>query len=66
VGSWFCLFASSLRFGALEVQFDPFVLSRWFGACYFILFDLALQGWGPAAVVGAFLFSFFFGLLLFF
>jgi hypothetical protein len=59
VGSWFCLFASGLRFGALGVQFGLFVLSRWFGACCFILFDSALQGWGPATVVGAFLFSFF-------
>jgi len=30
-----------------------------FGACCFLLFDSALQGWGPPMVVGAFLFSFF-------
>jgi hypothetical protein len=29
-----------------------FVLSHWFGACCFILFDSALQGWGPAPVAG--------------
>jgi len=36
------------------------------GSCCFLLFASALQGWGPTAVVGAFLFLFFFGLLLFF
>jgi hypothetical protein len=36
------------------------------GSCFFLLFASALQGWGPATVVGAFFFLFFFGLLLFF
>jgi hypothetical protein len=39
------------------------MLSRWFGACCFLLFDLSLQGWGPTSVVAAFFF--FFGLLFF-
>jgi hypothetical protein len=29
------------------------------GACCFLLFDSALQSWGPMVVVGAFIFSFF-------
>jgi hypothetical protein len=47
------------------VQFDMFVLSRWFGACCFLLFDSTFQGWGPATMVGAFLldYSCFFGTL---
>jgi hypothetical protein len=56
VGCWLCLFGSSLCFGALGVQFDLFMLSRWFGACCFLLFDLPLQGRGPALVVGAIFF----------
>jgi hypothetical protein len=63
MGCWLCLFGSGLHFGALGVQVDLFVLSRWFGACCFFLFDLALQGWGPNPVVGAIFFLF--GLLLF-
>ena len=63
VGCWLCLFSSGLCFGVLGVQFGLFMLSLWFGACCFLLFDSALQGLGPVAVVGAFL---FFGLLLFF
>jgi hypothetical protein len=35
------------------------VLSHWFGPCCFLLFDLALQGWGAVAVVEAFLFYLF-------
>jgi hypothetical protein len=73
VGCWFCLFGSCLRFGALGVHFGMFVLSRWSGACCFLFFDSALQGWGLAAVVGDsywFFFVlygvFFFGLLLVF
>jgi hypothetical protein len=53
-----CFFGSSLPFGALGLQLGMFVLSRWFGACCFLLFDLALQGWGPASVVGAVFFFF--------
>jgi hypothetical protein len=44
---------SGLRFGALGVEFGMFVLSHWFGVCFFLLFDSSLQGWGPAPVVGA-------------
>jgi hypothetical protein len=64
VGCWLCLFGSSLRFGALGMQLGLFVLSHWFGACCFILFDSALQGLGPTPVLGAVFF--FFVLLLFF
>jgi hypothetical protein len=35
------------------------MLSRLFGPCWFLFFDSALQGWGAATVVGAFLFPFF-------
>jgi hypothetical protein len=58
------LFGWGLRFGALGVQFGLFVLSRWFGPCWFLFFDSALQGWGAAAVVGAFLFFFFFWIVI--
>jgi hypothetical protein len=56
MGFWLCLFGSSLHFGALGLQFDMFILSRWFGACCFLLLDSALQGWDPVLVVGAVLF----------
>jgi hypothetical protein len=61
VGCWLWLFGSSLRFGP-GVQFSLFMISRWFGACCFLFFDSALQGWGPVPMVGDIL---FFGLLLF-
>jgi hypothetical protein len=54
VGFRFYLFGPGLHFRAFGVQFNMFVLSRWFGACCFLLFDSALQGWGPAPMVGAF------------
>jgi hypothetical protein len=54
-----------LRFGALGVQFSLFVIYRWFGAYCFILFDLALQGWGPMMAVGYFFFLFFWVIIVF-
>jgi hypothetical protein len=48
------------------VQFELFMLLGFFGPYCFLLFDSALQGWGAVMVVGDFLFSFLFGLLLFF
>jgi hypothetical protein len=42
VGCWLCLFGSILRFGAPALQLGLFFISHWFGACYFILFDLDL------------------------
>jgi len=62
---WFCLFGWGFFFRAPWVQFGLFVLSCWFGLCWFLFFDSTLQGWGVAAVVGAFFFLFSFGLLLF-
>jgi hypothetical protein len=52
VGCWLYLFGSGLRFGDLALQLGMLVLSRWFGAYCFLLFDSSLQGWGPASVVG--------------
>jgi hypothetical protein len=40
------------------VQFGLFVLSCWFGSCCFLLFDLALQGWDLALMVGPIFFFF--------
>jgi hypothetical protein len=62
VAGCFCL-AQVYDFGALGLQLGLFVLSRWFGACCFLLFTSALQGWGPAPTVGA---VFFLLLLLLF
>jgi hypothetical protein len=69
VAYWFsgcCLFAGSLvgqllvvfvwlkfTLWALGLKLGLFMLYRWFSACCFLLFDLSLQGWGPALVVGA-------------
>jgi hypothetical protein len=57
-----CCLAQVYEFGALGLQLGMFVLSRWFGACCFLLFTSALQGWGPAPTVGA-VFFFFWGAL---
>jgi hypothetical protein len=40
----------------LGVNFSLFVLSPWFGPCWFLFFDSALQDWGATTVVGFFFF----------
>jgi hypothetical protein len=42
VGCWFYLFVSGLCFGDVGLQLGLFVLSHWFGACCFLLFDSTL------------------------
>jgi hypothetical protein len=56
VSCWLCLFGVGLRFGALGLQLGLFVLCCWFGACCFLLFTSALQGWDHAPTVGAIFF----------
>ena len=48
-----CYLAQVYEFGTLCLRSGMFVLSHWFGAFYFLLFDSTLPGWGPAPVVGA-------------
>ena len=54
-----CCLVQVCEFEVLGLQLGMSMLPRWFVACCFLLFDSALQGWGAAAVVGAFVFSLF-------
>jgi len=65
VSCWLCLFGLGLHFGVVGLQLGMSVLSRWFGACCFLLFDSSLQGWGVVSVVVA-VFLFYFWIIIVF
>jgi hypothetical protein len=57
-----CCLAQVCEFEVPGLQLGMFVLAHWFVTCCFLLFTSALQGWGPAPVVGA---GFFFHFTVF-
>jgi hypothetical protein len=52
-----CCLVQVCEFEVLRLQLGLFVLPRWFVSCCFLLFALALQGWGPTSAVTAVFFA---------